>query len=765
MRESSAGSCSPSATRSTCSRRGFSAPRAGGRSSATCSRTSPGRSSCWRRSTSRTRSCSSPGCRSSAWGRSRRRRSGARWWPRARSTSSGGGSGRSRGSPSSPSCSRSTSSATACATCSTLARRAATRRWSPERPRGRLAARAAADAFRRRHHRRRRRLRRRGGRGARRRGGERQRQDHLHARAPRPPPGAVDRARDGALRGTGPHHHAAARAARHRRSRPGDGVPGPVHVAPSHALGRQAADRARAPPPAPRSRRVAAARGRAARGCPHPRPRGGAARLPSSLLRRDAAAHRHRHRARVPAEAPDRGRADDGARRHRAGRDPPAPRPAAARARARGHPHHPRPRRPVVDRRPRLHLLRGAGRGVRRARRRAHTSAAPVHARAAGRAAAPGGVEGAPAGRHRRRPAGAGPPAHRLRVQSALRARGRNVPPRGPAARRRGRPPPRVPRRPLPRMSALELRDVVVDYDRRGGGSVRAVAGASLVVERGRIVGLVGESGCGKSTLARAAVGLVPVAEGSVEFEGTAVTPLSRRARPEHLVRLQLVFQNPYSSLNPRRTAGSQIADGLKGTRAARAVRVRELCEVVGLPGTVTSRYPHEFSGGQRQRIAIARALASSPSVIVLDEPLASLDASAQAQLANLLANLARDLEVGLLLISHDLAIVRHVADEVSVMYLGKMAETGPTLPLWTKPAHPYSEALIAAVPRPDGAGFLPESLPGEVPDPAHPPAGCRFHPRCPYVFERCRVEEPRLEPLPNDRFAACWLAGSKGLG
>ena len=314
-------------------------------------------------------------------------------------------------------------------------------------------------------------------------------------------------------------------------------------------------------------------------------------------------------------------------------------------------------------------------------------------------------------------------------------------------------------------MSALELQDVVVDYERRGGGQVRAVAGASLSVERGQIVGLVGESGCGKSTLARAAVGLVAATSGTVAFEGEAVTPMTRSARPTSLVRLQLVFQNPYSSLNPRRTAGSQIADGIAThTRTSRATRVRELCELVGLPDAAASRYPHEFSGGQRQRIAIARALAAEPSVIVLDEPLASLDASAQAQLANLLAALSRDLGLGLLLISHDLAIVRHVADQVSVMYLGKMVETGATLSLWARPAHPYSEALIAAVPRPDGAGILPESLPGEVPDPAHPPAGCRFHPRCPYVFDRCFTEEPPLESLPNGRTAACWLAGSKGL-
>jgi len=305
-------------------------------------------------------------------------------------------------------------------------------------------------------------------------------------------------------------------------------------------------------------------------------------------------------------------------------------------------------------------------------------------------------------------------------------------------------------------MSALDLLDVVVDYHGRGG-RVRAVAGASLAVERGRIVGLVGESGCGKSTLARAAVGLVATTSGTVTFEGRPVTALRRRARPAELVRLQLVFQNPYSSLNPRRTIGSQLADGM-AVRGGREARVRELLELVGLPANAVGRYPHEFSGGQRQRMAVARALAADPSVIVLDEPLASLDASAQAQLANLLRRLSRELDVGLLLISHDLAIVRHVADDVSVMYLGQMVETSPTAPLWERPAHPYTEALTAAVPRADGAGVLPESLPGEVPDPAHPPSGCRFHPRCPYAFDRCPVEEPALMPLTGGRSAACWL-------
>jgi oligopeptide/dipeptide ABC transporter ATP-binding protein len=318
-------------------------------------------------------------------------------------------------------------------------------------------------------------------------------------------------------------------------------------------------------------------------------------------------------------------------------------------------------------------------------------------------------------------------------------------------------------------VSVLELRDVVVDYERRGGIRVRAVAGASLSVEAGQIAGLVGESGCGKSTLARAAVGLVKTVAGSVVFEGGDVTPLSRRGRSRELARLQLVFQNPYSSLNPRRKIGSQLADALTNLAivpaSERTGRVRELCELVGLPAGAVDRFPHEFSGGQRQRIAIARTLAAEPSVLVLDEPLASLDASAQAQLANLLVSLSRDLGLGLLLISHDLAIVRHIADSVSVMYLGRMVETGATRPLWEQPLHPYTEALINAIPRADGSGVLPEALPGEVPDPAHPPDGCRFHPRCPYAFDRCRSEDPPLLQLRDDRSVACWLQSQDASG
>lgn len=309
-------------------------------------------------------------------------------------------------------------------------------------------------------------------------------------------------------------------------------------------------------------------------------------------------------------------------------------------------------------------------------------------------------------------------------------------------------------------MSLLELSDVAVTYAARGR-SVRAVAGVDLTVERGQIVGLVGESGCGKSTLARAAVGLVPVSGGSVHFDGTPVVPLGRRARPVALRRMQMVFQDPYSSLNPRRRIGDQIEDGLRlaaGFRGDRRARIAELLERVQLPTDAARRYPHEFSGGQRQRLAIARALAAEPSLIVADEAISALDASAQAAVANLLVTLTRELDMGLLFISHDLAIVRQVADVAAVMYLGKVVETGPTAQVWDAPAHPYTSALIGAVPIPDGSGTLPVDLPGDVPDPAAPPSGCRFHPRCPQRFSPCDDREPVMIPVAGGQQAACWL-------
>jgi oligopeptide/dipeptide ABC transporter ATP-binding protein len=315
-------------------------------------------------------------------------------------------------------------------------------------------------------------------------------------------------------------------------------------------------------------------------------------------------------------------------------------------------------------------------------------------------------------------------------------------------------------------MSMLEIRDLEVVYNRRDGQAVRAVAGASLSVNVGEIVGLVGETGCGKSSLARAAVGLAPASGGEVFFDGQPLHVLGRRARPRRDVRLQMVFQNPYGSLNPRRKIGDQVADALR-VRGATAIRARvaELLARVGLSAEMADRHPHQLSGGQRQRVAIARALAADPKLIVLDEPLSALDASVQAQVANLLVELSRELGMGMLLISHDLAIVRHVAHRTAVMYLGEVVETAPTRQLWQAPLHPYTRALIDAIPHPDGAGHLPEALAGEIPDPVHPPSGCRFHPRCRFAFERCPEEAPLLIAMTPERNVACWLHEHPGTG
>ncbi|HZR52476.1 MAG TPA: ABC transporter ATP-binding protein [Streptosporangiaceae bacterium] len=328
-------------------------------------------------------------------------------------------------------------------------------------------------------------------------------------------------------------------------------------------------------------------------------------------------------------------------------------------------------------------------------------------------------------------------------------------------------------------MNVLELREVAVDYGRRGQ-RIRALDGVDLTLAKGEILGLVGESGCGKSTLARAAVGLEPLAAGSVSFEGQPVTTLGRRKRPEHLRGLQLVFQDPYESLNPRRKVGDLVADGVVlagGSRGDGQRHAAELLERVGLPRAAADSYPHEFSGGQRQRIAIARTLATKPSCLIADEPISALDASAQAQIANLLSDLVDDEGLGLILVSHDLAVVRQVADRVAVMYLGRIVETGDTDTVWANPRHPYTEALVGAIPRlpesggaggrpPEasraGAGVLPVDLPGDVPDPANPPTGCRFHPRCPVAQGSCRETEQHLATV-DGRQIACHVRSRRG--
>lgn len=310
-------------------------------------------------------------------------------------------------------------------------------------------------------------------------------------------------------------------------------------------------------------------------------------------------------------------------------------------------------------------------------------------------------------------------------------------------------------------MSLLELRDVEVSYPGPRGVPVRAVAGVDLEIEAGRVTALVGESGCGKSSLGKAAVGLLAPSAGAIRFDGAPVSALARGARPPALRGLQMVFQDPYSSLNPRRRVGEQVADGVRaGPDAGSDIprRVAEVLERVGLPERVTRQFPHEFSGGQRQRIAIARALAARPRCIVADEPISALDASAQASVARLLADLVKETGMGMLFISHDLSIVRRIADDIAVMYLGKLAERGTPEALWRAPLHPYTRGLIGAIPEADGAGRLPDDLPGDVANPADPPSGCRFHPRCPQAQAICRQADPTFLSHGAERAAACHL-------
>jgi oligopeptide/dipeptide ABC transporter ATP-binding protein len=306
----------------------------------------------------------------------------------------------------------------------------------------------------------------------------------------------------------------------------------------------------------------------------------------------------------------------------------------------------------------------------------------------------------------------------------------------------------------------LELNDVSVQYRRPDRRTITAVSHVNLTLAKGEILGLVGESGCGKSTLGKAAVGILPTATGTITFEGQPVTPLSRTSRPVHLRHLQLIFQDPYSSLNPRRKIGDQLIDGLLNLGVDKE-KAREssaqLLERVGLTRSALDRYTHQFSGGQRQRIAIARALSLEPRAIIADEPISALDASAQAQVANLLVELVEEFGMGMIFISHDLSVVRQISDRTAVMYLGKIVEIGKTEEIWSDPRHPYTKALIRAIPRPDGKGLLPLELPGDVPDPRTPPSGCRFHPRCPVAVPQCSQVEPAMITT-NNRASACLL-------
>jgi peptide/nickel transport system ATP-binding protein len=318
----------------------------------------------------------------------------------------------------------------------------------------------------------------------------------------------------------------------------------------------------------------------------------------------------------------------------------------------------------------------------------------------------------------------------------------------------------------------VHVEDLKVHFPIRSGlvfdrhvGDIRAVDGISLSIERGETLGLVGESGCGKSTAGRAILRLYEPTDGRIVFDGRDITHLKEGAMRPLRRRMQMVFQDPFASLNPRHSVGRIVGEPLRvyGTgRSESSRRVRELLELVGLPQDAASRYPHEFSGGQRQRIGVARAIALNPEFIVADEPVSALDVSIQAQIINLMEELQDELGLTYLFIAHDLAVVRHISDRIAVMYLGKIAEVAPADDLYDNPLHPYTITLLSSIPIPDPEVERTRTairVEGDLPSPANPPPACRFHTRCPFVQPtRCAEEEPLLRPL-EGHFVACHYA------
>ena len=324
-------------------------------------------------------------------------------------------------------------------------------------------------------------------------------------------------------------------------------------------------------------------------------------------------------------------------------------------------------------------------------------------------------------------------------------------------------------------MSAfLELRNLRTHFPiyrglviRRKIASVKAVDGISLSLKKGEILGLVGESGCGKSSLARTVMQLVRRTDGEVRLEGRSMADLTSREIRKSRVNFQMIFQDPYASLNPRMTVFDTLAEALQTRTKLRGKplvqKIGELMRQVGLPPKQMMRYPHEFSGGQRQRIAIARALAPQPKLIIADEPVSALDVSIQSQILNLILKLCREMELTLIFISHDISVVKYISDRIAVMYLGKLVEVGSAADVVERPLHPYTRALVSAVPIPDPVRERQRQriiLQGDPPSPINPPAGCSFHPRCPFAVEKCAMEVPNLEEKELARFAACIRIG-----
>ena len=316
----------------------------------------------------------------------------------------------------------------------------------------------------------------------------------------------------------------------------------------------------------------------------------------------------------------------------------------------------------------------------------------------------------------------------------------------------------------------LEVNDLKKHFAITGGffstvkGHVFAVDGVSFSIQRGETLSLVGESGCGKSTVGKAILRLFSVTDGQVVLNGQRIDQLSASALRPLRQRIQVVFQDPFSSLNPRMRVREILAEpitnfGLATTTAEIDERIGKLMDKVGLPRDAVNRWPHEFSGGQRQRIGIARALAAEPDIIICDEAVSALDVSVKAQIVNLLCDLQKELGLAMLFISHDLAIVEHMTHRVAVMYLGKIVEKGTREQIFSRPMHPYTQALLSAVPVPDPDAKRDRILlKGDVPSPINPPKGCRFNTRCPYAFDRCRTEEPPLRSMAASHVAACHL-------